>query len=71
MTPQQQARLGEIAVWVGTAQALLQQAQESAYRTEMLPHTQEYGGFIARAAYYVGLAALEMQEQQAKEATNE
>ncbi len=70
MTPEQAARLGEIAVWVGTAQELLQQAQESAYRTDMLPHTQEYGGFIARAAYYVGLAALEMREQQAKGATN-
>ena len=70
LTPEQQARLGELAVWVVTAQELTAKAQETTYRADMLPLTADYGGFIARANYYLGLAALEMMEQQAKEATN-
>ena len=62
---QQQQALGKLAVWVATAQELTTKAQESAYRTDMLPHTQDYGGFIARAAYYLGLAALEKTDFQA------
>ncbi len=71
MTPEQRARLGELAVWIATAQELTAKAQAAAYRTDMLPLTADYGGFIARANYYLGLAALEMMEQQAKEATND
>ncbi len=65
MTPeqQQQAQLGELAVLVATAQELTAKAQEAAYRTDMLPLTADYGGFIARANYYLGLAAVEMTEQ--------
>ncbi len=35
MTTEQQARLGEITVWVGTAQELLQQAHTAAYAPGM------------------------------------
>ena len=35
MTPTQQARLGEIAVWVGTAQQLLQQARSAQLANDM------------------------------------
>ncbi len=35
MTKQQQARLGEIAVWVGTAQELLQQARSAQLASEL------------------------------------
>lgn len=35
MTREQQARIGEIAVWVGTAQELLQQAHAAAYADDM------------------------------------
>ena len=39
MTAEQQQALGELAVWVATAQELTTKAQESAYRIDMLPHT--------------------------------
>lgn len=35
MTPQQQARLGEIAVWVGTAQELLLMSLTALYDDDM------------------------------------
>lgn len=35
MTPEQVARLGELAVWVGTAQELLQQANGLIYTATM------------------------------------
>ena len=35
MTREQQATLGQIAVWVGTAQELLQQAKSAAYANGM------------------------------------
>ncbi len=36
MTPQQQARLGEVMVLVGTAQELLQQAKAATYANGMI-----------------------------------
>ena len=35
MTPQQQATLGEIAMWIGTTQQLLRQAQSAACTNTM------------------------------------
>lgn len=61
MTREQQARIGEIAVWVGTAQELLQQAYAAAYGAGMLDAmTVGTRTAIARAAIDTATAAREL-----------
>ena len=64
MTPQQQARLGEIAVWVGTAQELLAQAYTAAYEYDMLTVlTIDMRTEIARASIMTTVAARKLLPQ--------
>ena len=61
MTPQQQATLGEIAMWIGTAQQLLRQAKAATYTRDadsilpMVVHTA-----IADALGAIDIAAKEL-----------
>lgn len=58
MTPEQGARLGEIAVWVGTADELLRQAYAAVYAPGMATVTTTAARLaIAEAAYATGQAA--------------
>jgi hypothetical protein len=73
VTPQQQARLGEIAVWVGTAHELLRQAYAAAYGAGMLDAlTVDTRVAIAQASNTTAMAARQMQTAlQAQEVTHE
>ena len=73
MTPAQQARLGEIAVWVGTAQELLTQAYAAAYGASMLDAlTVDTRVAIAQASNTTAMAARQMQTAlQAQEVQSE
>jgi len=73
-TEQQQAALGQLAVWVGTAQELTTKAHGLAFADDMLPLTDEYRGYISRAAFYLteaaGLLQAQLQAQTAQGVTN-
>ena len=64
MTPQQQARLGEIAVWVGTADDLLRQAYAAAYGAGMLDALDtDTRQEIAKASIVASTAARRLQRE--------
>ena len=73
MNQAQQARLGEIAMWVGTAQQLLQQAYAAAYGVGMLDALDvDTRVAIAQASNTTAMAARQIQTAlQAQEVTSE
>lgn len=73
MTTPQQARTGEIAVWVGTAQELLQQAYAAAYGAGMLDvFDVDTRIAIAKASIMAGTAARQVKTAlQAQEVQSE